>query len=64
MANEAWDYPADAIGYTTGLAVELNQPQWTLRYGFFQMPRFSEFPDREDRILKWPHDESANDGPF
>ena len=39
MANEAWDYPADAIGYTTGLAVELNQPKWTLRYGFFQMPR-------------------------
>ena len=38
MANEAWDYPADAIGYTTGFAAELNQPQWTLRYGIFQMP--------------------------
>ena len=34
MANEAWDYPADATGFTTGLAVELNQPEWTLRYGW------------------------------
>jgi high affinity Mn2+ porin len=38
MANEAWDYPADALGYITGFAAELNQPVWTLRYGFFQMP--------------------------
>ena len=41
MANEAWDYPADSLGFTTGAAVELNQPKWTLRYGFFQMPRVS-----------------------
>ena len=41
MANEAWDYPADALGYITGFAAELNQPVWTLRYGFFQMPRVS-----------------------
>lgn len=41
VANEAWDYPADSIGYTTGFAAELNQPHWALRYGFFQMPKFS-----------------------
>jgi len=41
VANEAWDYPADAIGYITGFAVELNQPNWALRYGFFQLPRVS-----------------------
>jgi len=41
MANEAWDYPADSIGYMTGLAVELNQPRWSVRYGFFQMPSVS-----------------------
>jgi high affinity Mn2+ porin len=41
MANEAWDYPADSLGYTTGLALELNQPHWAVRYGFFQMPRNS-----------------------
>ncbi len=27
MANEAWDYPADSLGYITGFAAELNQPQ-------------------------------------
>jgi high affinity Mn2+ porin len=41
MANEAWDYPADALGFITGLAVELNQPGWAARYGLFQMPRTS-----------------------
>jgi high affinity Mn2+ porin len=41
MANEAWDYPADALGYITGIAVEFNQPAWTLRYGFFQVPDVS-----------------------
>ena len=64
MANEAWDYPADAIGYTTGLAIELNQPQWTLRYGFFQMPRYSNSLSAEDRIFKWPFEDSAQDGPL
>ena len=39
VGNEAWDYPANSMGYMTGLAAELNQPHWTLRYGFFQMPR-------------------------
>jgi high affinity Mn2+ porin len=39
MANPAWDYPADALGYITGFAAELNQPSWALRYGFFQLPR-------------------------
>jgi high affinity Mn2+ porin len=38
MANEAWDYPADPLGYATGFAAELNQPKWAARYGFFQMP--------------------------
>ena len=41
VANEAWDYPADTLGFITGLAAELNQPQWTARYGFFQVPRSS-----------------------
>ena len=41
--NLTWDYPADSVGYTTGIAVELNQPRWTLRYGFFQMPGVDEW---------------------
>jgi high affinity Mn2+ porin len=41
MANEAWDYPADSLGFMTGFAAELNQPRWAVRYGFFQMPPVS-----------------------
>jgi high affinity Mn2+ porin len=41
MANEAWDFPADSLGYMTGFAAELNEPGWTARYGFFQVPRSS-----------------------
>ncbi|SRR5581483_2258848 len=51
MANEAWDFPGDALGYTTGLAAELNQPQWTARYGFFQMPKFSNSVDMDKNYL-------------
>src|SRR5512137_1388224 len=64
MANEAWDYPGDSLGYITGFAAELNQPRWTLRYGFFQMPSESNGLSVEDRVLKWPYDGSAGDGPF
>ncbi|HZV36151.1 MAG TPA: carbohydrate porin [Verrucomicrobiae bacterium] len=41
VANEAWDYPADSLGFDTGMAIEWNEPKWTLRYGFFQVPRVS-----------------------
>ena len=41
LANASWDWPSDDVGYTSGLAIELNKPDWTLRYGFFQVPRVS-----------------------
>ena len=41
MANQAWDYPADSLGYVTGLAAEAIGPAWSVRYGFFQVPRAS-----------------------
>jgi high affinity Mn2+ porin len=63
--NVAWDYPADAIGFTTGVSVELNQPNWTLRYGFFQMPSDSNFWTAEDGgILTYPAMSPAGDGKF
>ncbi len=62
VANLAWDYPADTIGYTTGLAVELNQPKWALRYGFFQMPRVQNSLTVEDQYLQWRP--GGADGPF
>ncbi len=51
VANLAWDYPADSLGYITGLAVELNEPGWALRYGFFQMPKVSNGLGVDERYL-------------
>jgi high affinity Mn2+ porin len=51
MANEAWDFPADSLGYMTGVAVELNQPRWAARYGFFQMPRVANGTALDLRLL-------------
>jgi len=64
VTNEAWDYPADVIGFDTGLAVELNQPKWAVRYGFFQVPSMQNSFTAEDQILTWPHNSSGHDGPF
>ncbi|NBV23896.1 MAG: hypothetical protein EBS05_18495 [Proteobacteria bacterium] len=41
MANGAWDYPADALGYTSGAAVEWNEPAWAARAGTFLVPRYA-----------------------
>jgi high affinity Mn2+ porin len=35
----AWDFAANARGYTQGVAVELNQEAWAVRYGAFLPPR-------------------------
>jgi len=54
MANEAWDFPADSLGYTTGAAVELNERNWTARYGLFQMPRVSNgLAQDKDYLEAW-----------
>ncbi len=39
MDDGAWDYPADAKGYTNGVSVELDQPGWAMRWGGFMQPR-------------------------
>jgi high affinity Mn2+ porin len=62
--NEAWDYAADSVGYTTGLAVELNQPKWTLRYGFFQVPHIANGLTGDDAYFKWPYDSAAGYEPI
>jgi high affinity Mn2+ porin len=63
-ANAAWDYPADTVGYTTGLAVELNEPKWALRYGFLQIPNQRNGFTAEGQYLVWPGDPAAGDGRF
>jgi high affinity Mn2+ porin len=52
VANEAWDYPADSLGYMTGLAAELYLPPWAVRYGFFQMPDVSNGIGQDQNYLK------------
>jgi high affinity Mn2+ porin len=57
-----WDFAADTIGYTTGIAFELNQPDWALRYGWFQLPGTPNGFTADDRIFAWPNDQPG-DGP-
>ena len=52
--NITWDYPADQVGFTTGIAAELNEKDWTLRYGIFQMPGEENGFTADDRIFCWP----------
>ena len=56
--NLAWDFPSDSVGYTTGIAVELNQPKWTLRSGFFQVPFTKNGFTADDQAFLWPHEGS------
>lgn len=37
--SAAWDYPADARGYTYGLVLDFNQPDWALRGGWMLEPK-------------------------
>jgi len=62
----SWDYPADTIGYTTGFAIELNQKDWALRYGWFQLPSVPNGFTSDDRIFLWPvgPGEKTSDGEF
>jgi len=62
MGNLAWDYGEDQIGFTTGFSVELHQPKWALRYGFFQMPGVKNGFTADDQYLMWPN--RGTDGPF
>ncbi|HLX38449.1 MAG TPA: carbohydrate porin, partial [Candidatus Binataceae bacterium] len=64
LANAAWDYPSDSLGYTTGIMAELNQPKWALRYGFFQLPRYKNSWTVEDQYLTLPRFDGNGDGAF
>jgi high affinity Mn2+ porin len=61
-----WDYPADTIGFTTGIVLELNQPDWTVRYGWSQLPSIPNGFTSDDRIFMWPVEpgEITSDGEF
>jgi high affinity Mn2+ porin len=64
--NLAWDYPSDTVGYTTGIVIELNQPDWAVRYGWYQMPSTPNGYTSDDRIFMWPIEpgDHTSDGEF
>jgi high affinity Mn2+ porin len=62
MANAAYDYPADALGFTTGIAIEANVSKWTLRYGWFQMSKYRNSFTAEGLYLTVPTADNAGDG--
>jgi high affinity Mn2+ porin len=62
MTNLSWDFPADSVGYTTGIVAELNQPRWAVRYGFFQVPNTQNGFTADDQVLMFPR--AGGDGPF
>ncbi|SPE28388.1 Carbohydrate-selective porin OprB [Candidatus Sulfotelmatomonas gaucii] len=64
VADITWDYPADSLGYTTGVAAELDQSKWSLRYGFFQLPNQRNGFTAEAQYLMWPSNSSAGDFRF
>ncbi len=37
--NAAWDYPANALGFTNGVSAELDLDSWSARAGIFQVSR-------------------------
>ena len=46
----AWDYPADAKGYTVGFAAEWTAGNITLRYGIFMEPREANMLPLDSRV--------------
>ncbi len=52
MANGAFDYAADSLGFQQGFAVELNERQWAARYGIFQVPERSNQMAHDWHLLK------------
>lgn len=51
MTYGAWDYPADARGYTQGAALEYITPEWALRAGRFMQPKDSNGLPLNSRIM-------------
>jgi high affinity Mn2+ porin len=41
LTHGAWDYPADARGYTTGAIAEYRTPEWSIRAGRAMQPKES-----------------------
>jgi hypothetical protein len=52
MTHAAYDYPADARGYTNGVALDYDDGPWTLRAGRFAEPRLPNGLPLDDDLLR------------
>jgi high affinity Mn2+ porin len=52
MYNGAWDYPANVRGYSYGIAAELNQKCWALRYGIMAEPEIANGAPLDPHFIK------------
>ena len=50
--SEAWDYPADVVGYTAGFVAEWNTRNTTLHYGIFMEPKISNGSQLDHHLRK------------
>ncbi len=62
LTHGAWDYPADARGYTTGAVVEYRTPAWSVRAGRAMQPRESNGLALEHNIRRQYGDQLEVDG--
>ncbi len=54
LTHGAWDFPADARGYTTGALAEYRTPEWAVRFGRTAQPKFSNgLPLEHDLARQW-----------
>jgi high affinity Mn2+ porin len=53
MDDTAWDYPANAKGYTGGAAVEWNRRTWTLRWAIMMEPAEANGPALDPHVAKF-----------
>lgn len=60
----AWDYPADARGYTTGAALEYITPKFSLRAGRFMVPIESNGLALNTQIFRFYGDVAELDVPY
>jgi len=52
ITHGAYDFAADARGYTTGAALEYFKDDWAVRFGRFAMPKEPNQQALDDRLLK------------
>ena len=62
MTHGAWDYPADARGYTTGAVLEYRTPDWSIRGGRSMQPRESNGLALDHKLTRQYGDQFEVDG--